>query len=311
MGKVTGTTFIRNAFKGGFPLFESMAAVLSIVDEFYLLDMGSDDGTLQMCEEIAAKNKRIKIIKEKWSTTTDASAFADVANRCVDLCPTEGVLFYQADEIFHEDLLTEFAKAYEAGEYALTVERIQLSHGFQRVKWLPHAICRSVIKGKYTFVNDGMSVGNTGGCKHMCPFPIVDGHPLSGKPNTARAFPWHEPVPGKQFDGKDPKALNAEMARVFPWNHFLVDTSSCFRDSQIDKKALHAPFWRESPDIIDGKHKSNFIHEAMTEPDWTMKICPFPLPNIAKGLVGMTRYTLRDEVRTALENDDYSKVLHG
>ncbi len=93
MLNVTGTTFIRNAFQGGFPLFESMATVLSVVDSFLLVDMGSTDGTLEICKEIAAKNPRIKIVHEKWSNPGDAKAFADIANKCVDLCPTENVSF--------------------------------------------------------------------------------------------------------------------------------------------------------------------------------------------------------------------------
>lgn len=307
MLNVTGTTFIRNAFDGGFPLFESMATVLSLVDSFILVDMGSTDGTLETCQEIAKHNNRITIHQHKWSNPNDASAFADVANDCVNLCPTENVTYYQADEIFHQKLIRDMREQYQNGIYEMTFERIQLSRGWQVIKWLPHCVCRSLKKGKRTFVGDGMSVGDTGGCLHMCPFPTVDWHEFSGRPHHGRAFPWHQPQPGLEFSGNDPKALNRVMAEVFPWESFLFDTSSCFRDSQVSKKALHAPFWRENPNIIDGKHKTVWQAEADADCDWMADSCPFPLPKICEGLVGMTKYSLRDNVRLALMKDNYGE----
>jgi hypothetical protein len=292
---VCGTTFIRNAFKGGFPLFESMATVMSVVDEFHLVDFGSDDGTLQICQEIANKNKRLKIYNRTWSNPNDASTFADAANMCVSLCPTEGVLFYQADEIFHQKLMKDIKSAYENKTYALSFERIQLSHNFNQVKWLPHNLVRSVVKGKYVYVGDGMTVKDPGGTKNMCR------NPETGEAGKSRQFPWH-----RHFDQKDPRRLNHEMATKFPWDEFLVDTSSCFRDNAFAKKELHAPFWRESNKVIDGINRDEWMRKAMSDPVWTTNTSPFPLPNIIKGLVGMTAYRLRDEVRKALENDDYS-----
>lgn len=309
MLNVTGTTFIRNAFKGGFCLWESMATVLSVVDEFVIVDFGSDDGTLQICQDIAKKNKRIKIYERRFTKENDSSTFADAANECVNLCPTENVLFYQADEVFHEKLMRDVKAEYENKSFALNFERIQLSHNFNQVKWLPHACVRSIVKGKYKYANDGMTVGDSGGTKMMCRFPTREGHPLSGKPNTSRAYPWHQPKPGVEFNPKNPRALNAEMAAVFPWDEFLVDTSSSFRDNQAGKKELHAPFWRESNTVIDGVQRDEWARRAAADPVWTVKTTPFPLPAIIKGLVGMTSYQLRDEIRVALENDSYEKVM--
>jgi hypothetical protein len=301
MINVTGTTFIRDAFKGGFCLFESMATVLSIVDEFVIVDFGSTDGTLEVCEEIAKKNKRIKIYKRNWTKINDSSTFADAANECVSLCPTDAVLFYQADEVFHEKLASDILGAYKNKEYALNFERIQLSVNFNIVKWLPHACVRSIVKGKYSYAGDGMTVGNSGGTRMMCR------NPVTGVAGASRQFPWHEPKPGLKFDSKNPMALNAIMAEVFPWDEFLVDTSSSFRDNQVGKKELHAPFWRESDKAIDGVERSEWVKRALANPVWTSKISPFPLPSIIKGLVGMTKYMLRDEIRESLEKDDYKK----
>ncbi len=309
MINVTGASFVRNAFRAGFPLFEAMASVLSITDQFCLLDLGSDDGTYETCMDIAKKNKRLTVFRERWSNPNDSSAFADATNRIIDLCPTEAVLIHQADEIFHENLLAEFKRCYDNKQYALTVERIQLGCNFSQVRWLPHMLCRSVIKGRYKFRDDGMNVADSSGCYYTCPYPNIPGHELSNKPSTGRAFPWHEPEPGRFFDGRQPKALNEVMARVFPWRWFLYDTSACFRDNQADKAQLHAPFWRANPNLIDNMPRDRWLANAIGDPAWTALTSPFPLPKILYGLVGMTRYRLRDEIRSALENDDYSGVM--
>jgi glycosyltransferase involved in cell wall biosynthesis len=300
MINVSGSTFIRNAFDGGFALFESMATVLAVVDEFHVVDYGSTDGTLQILQEIANKNKRIKIHQAKWSSINPA-AFADAANHCVSVCPTEAVLFYQADEIFHQKLMQDIKRAYENKEYALTFERIQLSHNFNQVRWLPHLVTRSIVKGKYVYDKDGMTVSNAAGTIIMCRCPIRN-IPRSSR-KKGWSFPWHN-----YFDKNDPRRLNHEMAKVFPWDEFLVDTSSSFRDNAFAKKELHAPFWNESGKVIDSVNRDEWMKRAMADPVWTVKTTPFPLPNIAKGLVGMVKYSLRDEVRKALENDDYSIV---
>ncbi len=171
------------------------------------------------------------------------------------------------------------------------------------MKWLPHSLCRSLTRGgKYVFDNDGMTVGDSGGCLHMCR------NPATGEPHRGRQFPWHfpnHPDESVKFDGENPRALNDIMAKNFPWDEFLVDTSSCFRDNQAGKKELHAPFWREPNTIIDGVHRDEWIRRARADPAWTAQHSPFPLPSIARGLVGMTAYRLRDSVRQALEEDKY------
>jgi hypothetical protein len=256
---------------------------------------------------LSKKNNRIKVHQRTWTKTNDSSTFADAANECCNICPTDNVLFYQADEVMHEKLAKDVRQMYENKLYALNFERIQLSHGTHVVKWLPHACVRSIIKGKYKYAGDGMTVADSGGTIMMCPFPNVLNHPLSGKPHTSRAFPWHEPKPGLKFDSKNPTMLNSVMAEIFPWESFLFDFSSSHRDNQTNKKELHAPFWRESNAIIDGIQKEEWVRRAKLNQLWEKKEPSFPLPSIAKGLAGMTTYYLRDEVKKSLEDDDYSR----
>jgi hypothetical protein len=300
MINVTGSTFIRNVFDGGFPLFESMCAVLAITDSLIVVDMGSTDGTLEVLEDIAKHNNRLTIKHAKW-TCINPQAFADIANECVALCPTDNVYFWQADEILHETLAKKVREFYEQGIYEMSFERIQLSHGGHVVKWLPHQVCRSLTKGKRYYDKDGMSVNDHGGTVMMCL------NPDNGHWNESRGFKWHEPKPGIFFDNKNPTSTNEIMNEVFPWEYFLVDTSSMFRDCQAGKKALHCAFWGETASSIEGKSKDQWIKDAAANPLWSKKEPSFTrLPKLVNGLVGMTKYELRPEVLQSLKADDYT-----
>jgi hypothetical protein len=300
MLNVCGTTFVRNAFEGGFP-FESIIPALSITDNIIIVDMGSTDGTLELLQEVEKSNKRIKIVKSTWSTTTNPKAFADIANYCLDICPTPYTYFWQFDEILHENLAKNIRKQYEVGVYNMTMERIQITCGGHIIKWLPHSLVRSLDVKKYRFDKDGMTVADSGGCLHMCR------NPATGEAHKGRQFPWHEPEPGKFFDPKNPTVLNSIMARVFPWDEFLVDTSSMFRDNQISKKTLHHRFWNENNISIDGIGADRWIKQAMANPLWESKEQTFPVPSLVRGLVGMTKYALRPEVKQSLLNDTFTE----
>jgi glycosyltransferase involved in cell wall biosynthesis len=304
--RVTGTTFIRNAFDGGFPIFESLLPVLAITDHVIVVDLGSTDGTLQILQDIASKNNRLSIAHRTWSTVTNPSAFADIANECVNMCDTDGVFFWQADEILHENLAKMVKREYNIGNYNMTFERIQLSQGGHQVRWLPHPVCRSITKGKYVFDKDGMSVADSSGCKHMCR------NPSTGEPNQGRQFLWSNPVPGVEIPShesinKNPRQHNDIMAKIYPWDEFLVDTSSMFRDNQAGKKSLHCSFWNENDHSIDGIEKNEWLKRAFNDPIWERKEPTFIMPSVAKGLCGMPKYRLRDEIKTSLCENDFNR----
>jgi hypothetical protein len=301
MLNVTGGCFIFNAFKGGFPIFESLCSVLAITDAVHIWDLGSDDGTLEELEAIAKRNNRLHIKRHYWPKI-DAGVFADLANDIVNSCPTPNVVYWQGDEIMHETLAKFVKQRFLNQQFGICMERIQLRANFQEVKWLPHPVVRGVVKGKNLSFGDGMTF-NSDETFMCCP------NPVTGVMGCSRQFPWHEPKPGIIFDNHNPRGLNSLMAEVFPWEHFLVDTSSCFRDNQIDKRKLHAPHWREEADIIDpvkGTRTKQWMADAMADPAWEATESPFPLPKVCHGLVGMTKYHLRDEVRQSLITDDFS-----
>ncbi len=299
MLNVTGTTFIRDNLRGGFALYEHMAMIMPIVDSFVVVDVGSTDGTFETLQELAKYNSRIKVVRENWTTTNNPKAFADIANRCVELCPTPHVFFRQADEIMHKDLAKAVKANYENGIFEMTFERIQLSHGLNQVKWLPHPVCGGLTKGNRHYDKDGMTTNSHPPCM-MC------SNPANGRMGESRGFPWHMPKEGMLFDSNNPTALNQIMNELFPWEYFLIDISSSFRDNQIAKHQLHAPFWNENANSFRGKPTTDWLRDAMTNPLWTKKQPEFTrLPKILHGLIGEPKYFIRNEVIESLKSDNY------
>tara|TARA_Y100000310_G_scaffold328928_1_gene397886 strand:+ start:2634 stop:3500 length:867 start_codon:yes stop_codon:yes gene_type:complete len=281
---VSATTFIRNAFQGGFPVFESMATMLALpIEEFVIVDMGSNDGTLEYLTEMALYNPRIRLEVELWSKI-DASAFADIANRCVELCETDSVLFYQADEVWHQTLLPMIEVRWVAEEYDLSFWRIQLKRNFQEIKWWPHLVHRCIRKGESTYVGDGMNTDRTWDAK------------LCSDYHGGWMQRWYTDF--------------VACPEKLPWDNFVFDIHASFDLNMIGWRKLHAPFWRESEDVIEGMGKSAWI-AGLADPVLKAKTAPFSLPNVLKGCVGMGKYELRDKLAEALIEDEVQEVIHG
>jgi hypothetical protein len=73
-----------------------------------------------------------------------------------------------------------------------------------------------------------------------------------------------------------------------------------FLDNIPERRRKHAPIWGENPEVIylDG-HAVNLEEwhdREKRNPEWTAKTSPFNIPAIMRGLVGETRYHVREEV---------------
>ena len=115
---VSACVFIRDTYRGAFCLWESMASLLPFVSEFVVMDLGSTDGTRDTLNEIAMVNPKVKLVDAVFPEI-DACAFATLANDLIDLCEYDNVLYYQADEIWHENLLKQMAQRFELGDFDL------------------------------------------------------------------------------------------------------------------------------------------------------------------------------------------------
>lgn len=277
---ISAVTFIKDTFKGAFCLFESMASLLPYVDEMVIMDLGSTDGTQDALRAISMANTRIRTFVSQF-TREDASAFADAANEAVSRAQYSDVLFWQADEIWHENLLERMASYFQEGHYDLSFWRYQLRDNFQRMKWFPHPVHRVGPKSDFMFVNDGMNTDRTWSAK-LC--SVYDGGWFTK---------WGQ-MPELEIPVKD----------------MILDVSLVggFRDNIPDRRRLHAPMWHEQP-TIEGTPIPEWIERENGNPDWTKTESPFDIPKIMTRHVGRTVYKLDADILEALKADKTKELL--
>lgn len=281
---LSGCTFIKDTFTGAFCIFESMASLLPFCDEMLIMDLGSEDGTLEALREIAQHNKKVKLFQGSF-TYTDAGVFATLANDLIAMCQNDTVWYWQADEIPHQNLFNMIEGKFSKGENDLSFWRIQYRDNFQRVKWFPHLVHRVSTKDKFNFTGDGM--------------------------NTDRV--WDAKICSNYGGEYFPQWGTMGQEGIKPYtNEMITDISLVggFRDNIPDRRRMHAPFWHEEP-LIEGKLESHWYAEALNNPDWTKEESPYNLPAILKYHVGKVRYKLRPELLAAIKSDKTREYIDG
>lgn len=293
--------FIRDTFSGGFCLPESLLQFMPFCDEIVVLDLGSTDGTIEFLREVANHNPKLKVILEGSFPYDDAGVFATLANTLVDFCKNPHVIYWQSDEIWHEDLLELMSQRFERGEFDLSFWRIQYANNFQYIKWFPHLVHRVGTKGNH--FNEGKNNFEFNG----------DGM------NTTRS--WDAKICSNYGGEMFPKWGELGQEGIKPYtNEMITDVSllGAFRDLIPDRRRMHAPFWHEEPTIpyynkANGEqfHRpaSQWEAQALSDPDWTKGKSPFNLPAILRYHVGRTRYELRPELLEALKFDRAKQYL--
>jgi len=120
---ISACCFIKDTFTGAFCLWESLASLLPFVNEYIILDLGSTDGTYETLQDIASANPKVKLHQGNWPII-DAGAFATLANDVINLCSNEMVIYHQADEIWHEDLLRLMGQKFNGGQFDLSLLKL-------------------------------------------------------------------------------------------------------------------------------------------------------------------------------------------
>jgi len=276
---LSGCVFIKDCFRGAFCLFESMHQLLPLCDEFIVMDLGSTDGTLEALKEIKAHNPKVYLVQSKFYEQ-DAAIFAHLANDLVAICSQPNVLYYQADEIWHENLISLTRQALDTGQRDLSFWRVQLKYNFQHIKWFPHPVHRIGPKENFVFDGDGMNTTRTFDAE------------IVGNWGMEHFTQW-----GDKYKN-NPVGL--------PLNEMILDVSLTggFLHNIPDRRRMHLPFWNE-PDVMPADEGGMGVDEWYEQQQknllWDLHQTPFNIPQIMHWHVGRKRYELRPGLFEALK----------
>ncbi|MGZ3662068.1 MAG: glycosyltransferase family 2 protein [Bdellovibrionota bacterium] len=103
--KVSGFTFVRNGVKFDYPVMESLASLLPLVDELVIVVGKGEDETLARVQALAAKEPKLKVFESVWDEKLrkDGAILAQQTDVAISHCTGEWGLYLQADEVLHED----------------------------------------------------------------------------------------------------------------------------------------------------------------------------------------------------------------
>jgi hypothetical protein len=164
MTTISGFTFGHNLIAGGYPFVEAINAIRSYVDNIYVVDMQSTDGTREVLEQLD-----VNIINGFWGN--QAGETLKQAHAMHIYCDGDIVWHFEADEVYDNRLCEVIDYQIRRG-YSdnLKVYRLQVEQNFQRIRWYPEPLHRifpnhsGIIKAGQTTNNHDMS--DTLGVEH-------------------------------------------------------------------------------------------------------------------------------------------------
>ncbi len=287
--KVSACTIIKNAFNG-YCLFEAMASLLPYVDEMIVLDMGSTDGTWTILQNIATENSKVRTHQRKypWHSATE---LADAQTKVVNTCEHDKILFFQADEVWHEDLLILLPDIFENEESPdVGFWRVQLKENFQEMKWVPHIVHRIGTKNSLVFEGNSM---NPIGFEQPPTFPV---HPLNLYQDRLE---WSR----EEWEYIHPYG--------FDFSTFILDISKngAFLENIPERSRDHAPLWNEQPNV-DGIEIDEWLDMQSANDNWIETRSNFEIPKILEYHIGKSSYILREKLLAALIENTTEKFLY-
>lgn len=280
---------------------ESMAQFMPFADEMLIMDLGSTDGTVEFLQNVASNNPKVKLILKDSFPYNDAGVFATLANDLVAMCSYDHVIYWQSDELWHENILRLMRQKFEAGKFDLSFWRIQYANNFQYVKWFPHLVHRVGTKG------DNFNEG-----KHNFEF---NGDGM----NTTRL--WDAAICSNYGGEMFPLWGGFGQQGIKPYTSEMITDVSLlggFRDLIPDRRRMHAPFWHEEPTIPyynkdNGQQphiqETHWYAKALGDDDWTKTESPYELPKLLRWHVGKTRYDLQPGLLEALRSGNTNELI--
>lgn len=101
--KVSGIFTVRNAIEAGYPFVESILSVKPAVDEFLVNDGGSDDGTLEVLQEMESTYDKIELYQIPDFESENWECVDEQLEQLIDEADGDWIFESQADEVYHED----------------------------------------------------------------------------------------------------------------------------------------------------------------------------------------------------------------
>jgi len=140
--KISGFTFLHNGMESGYPFVESIGAVRPYVDEVIAVDIESTDGTYAILDKLCDR-----VLTSTWDgRDTTPRAFMKHTE-----CKGDIIIFFEADEVYDDNLLSEALWAIERGYWHVGVWRLQVECNFQKVRQYPIPVHRIFPKGEGSY----------------------------------------------------------------------------------------------------------------------------------------------------------------
>jgi len=265
---ITGINTIRNGIENGYPIIESILSLLPLVDEYLINDGGSTDGTLHCLLKLAQAYPKVKVYSIPDRPSIRWDCVSDVINHLTDEAKGDWVMRTDADELLHETDVRPLKKAIEENPHRIMrFDRREIVN-----RW------RGITKDYYP------------------PARVAKKEP--GLRQDWNHYGGDEYLYGDEW--VDPKR---ELTPTF----ILYHLHSVFQDNMINKRRNDAEWLApgdkaraETYEKFKGGHPTKYVpppHEEV-----------YPnLPSLAKGLVSMGSYRVREE----LFDVDYVETLTG
>jgi len=128
--KLAGTLFVYNGVRYDYNFKESIKSLLEFCDHVYVVDAGSEDGTIDEIVSIGQDNLTLILRdKKEWDSQIGKEKLNYFTNIAIDQAQKDGYEWnfnLQADEIVHEKSYSFIKKAIKENDNGFMVSRINL-----------------------------------------------------------------------------------------------------------------------------------------------------------------------------------------